>query len=1158
MDTHDAEGEPSPQTGPAAAGNAAGTGRPGPDAGSPRSAADDLPEALPEIPAGLSPGLALDLAPDIDSDIGSDIELDAGPDITIDVAADAADEDEPTRSAAPQDEDEDGDKDEDIEEVADLEEIDEIEEIDAEPTPRPAAAPPRPAAAPPRPHVPPVRASTPPPVPPRAAAPPIPPSATRRMPTEGSGLLAIPRRMPSLDSGSLGVPVDSGKVDLLGDQSGPVSMSGSGPVTAVSLEIPARLEIASPSALDQAQAEARDRRAPWAARERELVARFESAPDLPTAAVLAHELGELRERHLGDVDGALAAHRQALDADPSLRANLWALHRLLLRGGQWEELIDVLDAAALAAAQDQERAQLHLEKAHVIEVRLGDPARARDAYEQAAAFDPSLIEAHRGLERLALAAGDQETLARALAGLAAAMDEPAHALIYLLDLARLAGERGDFAGAREVLDRAAALDVGSGTTGGPDRVRVARERLRLAELADDAEEIIVALEAEIQALAQAQDQPRADADPAASTSGDDGAVRAVEIAALRRQQAMVARDRLTDPERAWGYLQDALGRAPAEPVILADVADLAERVGRYEELAALFQGLEALAGAGPRSPALTLRRADALLRSGHRGEARTLLDALARELPGYLPVLALRERDALQHRDWAALARAHLEVGMHPGRLLGADGAADERDRATAAAASTCAGHVLSWLCNDPAAAEAAFTQALAQVPGYGPAVEALLALHEHAGRLVEVASLLEQHVTTGSEAERTHRLERLARIYRELGQVEGVLGAEQRLLALAPPGSARAPLLWRIEGTLAALGRTRERIDVLIELAEALDVPAQRAQALGMAARACEALVDTVITDGHGQNGGAPGGELAAGDAEERRAHAARAADLYRQVLDLQPGDRYAQAALVELLRRSERWQELCAARRAEAEHLADGSALARALREAAAILRDELGQPAEAAVVYRELLDRMPGHAGAMQELAQVLGQSGEIDELVDALELESVTADAPRAQVLATLRLGLALERVSRRDQAAAAYRRVLDMAPDAAVAATLELGLAPALAAAAVIELADPVTEGSARVEALERLAESAGQTALGSELLEDAGWRWLIEADAVERAQDAFERAERWASGSGGPDNPGALLGLALLHARHGDTGAAGAALERLADAVPTP
>jgi tetratricopeptide (TPR) repeat protein len=1041
--------------------------------------------------------------------------------------------------------DDSGDLGDEIEDLEEIEELDEVAETDTR-TSAPVRQPPRPQTPPP------VRPRTPPPVPRAVTAPPVPRAVTA--PSVPSS--AVPRRMMSMDSGSMGVPAESGRVDLLGDHSGPMRLPGSGPLTAAVVEMPARLEIASPTVLDEALSRTEDERELWQARERTLVARLESAPDMQTAAVLAYELGELRERHLGNVEGALAAHRQALDADPSLRANLWALHRLLERSGQWEDLVDVLDSAALAAATDQERAELHLEKAHVLEIRLADPARARDAYEQAAAFDPAMIAAHRGLERLALASGDHETLARALAALAECMDEPAHALVYLLDLTRLAADRGDFASSREVLDRAAALGV--------ERGRVARERLRVAELADDPEDIIAALEAQIEDASTSQE------------AAGDGA--AVELAALRRRQALVARDRLGDPERAWGFLQDALTRAPGEAVVLADLTDLAERVGRYEELAALFQGLEALSGEGGRSVALSLRRADALLRSGHRSEARALLDALARELPGYLPVLALRERDALQAQDWAALARAHRDVGTHPGQLFdeaggGAGQPVSELDRLTAAAAATCAGHVQAWLCDDVTAAGVAFGEALAQVPDYGPAMEGLLALYDcglrsgpgAGGQLEQAAELLERYAATGTENERVHRLERLASIYRELGRLDQVLAVEQRLLALAPVGGAdRARVLWRMELTLSLLGRASARIDVLIELAEALDQPAQRAQALLMAARACEAMADgtrapeapaTPDAPDTGGASGTPGGE---DQAEARRTQAARAADLYRQVLELSPSDHYAQAALVSLLRRSGRWQELVAARRAEAELLPEGPAVARALREAAALLRDELGQPAEAAAVYRDLLDRMPGHPGGMQELAEVLAAGGDIDELVDALELESVTADAPRAQVLATLRLGLALERAGRRDQAAAAYRRVLDMAPDATVAATLELGAAPALAAAAVVELADPAAETSARIDALERLAESMGQGAVGSALFEDAGWRWWIEAEAVERAQDAFERAERWASGAGDRDNPGALLGLALLHARHGDIGAAGAALERLSDAVPTP
>src|SRR5690606_19326686 len=101
----------------------------------------------------------------------------------------------------------------------------------------------------------------------------------------------------------------------------------------------------------------------------------------------------------------------------------------------------------------------------------------------------------------------------------------------------------------------------------------------------DAEEMIAALEAQVACLASASDS--APVTPAGAEDAGEGAAAAADdtaatLVALRRMQAQVARDRLDDPERAWSFLQDALSRAPGEPLVLADLTDLAERLGRYD------------------------------------------------------------------------------------------------------------------------------------------------------------------------------------------------------------------------------------------------------------------------------------------------------------------------------------------------------------------------------------------------------------------------------------------------------------------------------------------------------------------------------------------------------------------------------------------------
>ena len=53
---------------------------------------------------------------------------------------------------------------------------------------------------------------------------------------------------------------------------------------------------------------------------------------------LAYELGELYERRLADEARAVKAYGRALDLDPSLRPNLWAIRRVFYRRALWPNL----------------------------------------------------------------------------------------------------------------------------------------------------------------------------------------------------------------------------------------------------------------------------------------------------------------------------------------------------------------------------------------------------------------------------------------------------------------------------------------------------------------------------------------------------------------------------------------------------------------------------------------------------------------------------------------------------------------------------------------------------------------------------------------------------------------------------------------------------
>ncbi|NUP12755.1 MAG: hypothetical protein HOW73_42485 [Polyangiaceae bacterium] len=143
---------------------------------------------------------------------------------------------------------------------------------------------------------------------------------------------------------------------------------------------------------------------------------------------LHRRLGDVRRLHLGDLDGALEAYRQALAIEPSDNATRSALeqmldlpdarrnvaevlHPLYEADGDAEKLLRVLDIEAEVADSSAERIE-RLEKAlATAEGPLGDPARAygyaRRAFKESAA-DERIGRQRETLERLTASTGRWE------------------------------------------------------------------------------------------------------------------------------------------------------------------------------------------------------------------------------------------------------------------------------------------------------------------------------------------------------------------------------------------------------------------------------------------------------------------------------------------------------------------------------------------------------------------------------------------------------------------------------------------------------------------------------------------------------------------------------------------------------------------------------
>ncbi|MBI4508338.1 MAG: hypothetical protein HY698_01800 [Deltaproteobacteria bacterium] len=727
---------------------------------------------------------------------------------------------------------------------------------------------------------------------------------------------------------------------------------------------------ATATILDQAIADAQSE--DWKSRADELVAELDRETNREHAALLACELGELLERKLKDEGAAVKAHARALQLDPALRPNLWSIRRVFYRRGLWPNLLKLIDAETRFAGSDSERADLHVEKGHILEDRVGDRAAAKSAYDRAIALDSRHLPALLARERLAHLEQDDATLARIVRLLTDAVGSPARKVAYLLDLARLvARDKAAIPSALEILAEASAVGVG--------RREVLTERARLAEVLGSVDEVLAALEARV-ALAR-----------------DEGASPR-EVLVLRKRQADVA-EKAGDLERAWAYLEQAASLAPSDALVLSRMLELAEKLGRWDSLASLCAQLAEHEPDAEHALLLEVKRAFVLERAGKPEEALACLTELSARAPGHLAVSDACERSALARGDFETVVKllvAQAEAAR-TGTILG--GEADVPPSATwAAALLVAAGDVSSLRLGRNADARMYHGQALSLVPGYWPAVYALSALSQREGRLEDACALLELQLDaiglSGPEAD--DALEELARLYEEQGKPEDALRAIERLNQKRPDDRS---ILFRLEELLRSLGRNEERVRLLEEIAASVQEPARKTHAFLEVARIYE---DELHQPG-------------------------RAIETTRKAVSCSPEETFAREELALLLFRKGEWEELARVLMETSDLVVDDAhpAFARARAGAAAVLAGKLGQEKEAAALYRSLVASDAGDS-TWCRLEDALSDR---DELADVLESES-SLQGGTARGLLLMRLGELHESRGRVEDARGAFRRAAE--------------------------------------------------------------------------------------------------------------------------------
>jgi tetratricopeptide (TPR) repeat protein len=121
------------------------------------------------------------------------------------------------------------------------------------------------------------------------------------------------------------------------------------------------------------------------------------------------EIGEVYYRDIGKTDQAEQAYTAALDFDPSSRDALHALGQLYERSGNWFNALEKLNQEAQVVGGTPEGVELYYRIGKINEEMLLNTEAAREAYNQALAFDPGYLPAIKALKEIARAESERAT-----------------------------------------------------------------------------------------------------------------------------------------------------------------------------------------------------------------------------------------------------------------------------------------------------------------------------------------------------------------------------------------------------------------------------------------------------------------------------------------------------------------------------------------------------------------------------------------------------------------------------------------------------------------------------------------------------------------------------------------------------------------------------
>ncbi|MCW5805807.1 MAG: tetratricopeptide repeat protein, partial [Deltaproteobacteria bacterium] len=769
--------------------------------------------------------------------------------------------------------------------------------------------------------------------------------------------------------------------------------------------------------------------------------------DATERASLLIEIASLQEEKLVDLDGAAATYREALQTVPGQLRALRALSRIEEARGDWESLVEVLDAELAVHPADaaQLRFDLLMRLGSLEEAQLDRPERALAYYRDALA-----IKQGRGSEAearpAAVAALARYLPAQGPGAKVPPADRVGAARLVLPHLENAPDRRTQHALALEVIRAGEA-------TSPPERLHLDRQLMRIyhTELGDpgaawgaglrvvgadpaDAEtrRMLGLLAGQLgrdgewaQQLTAALAALKATGPSAASEGGH-------QVRAVATELALLAGERLADKalaERAWLAVLE----------VEIDAADAFDALTGAYRLDQRWTDLRAL----------LVRRAEVALDSDVKRAVLLELASLEEDVldqpaeaaaahrrvleldPGFLASYAALDRLYAAGSQWQELEELLARQVDH---------ARSPREQVELAYRRA---ELFAHRLNQPVRAVDLLEEVIAKQRGHADACELLEELLPPAVER-EVAALGAGGGRTDAIAMRIARtLEPLYEHDKLWKDLVGVLRAQRRLAT----GTEAVELLARVAAIEEAeLAYAPNAFDAWIEVLS-LDPTHERArgelsrlaQTLGRwpeATAALEAAASAAPATDVATRG-ALLGELATyydiqlGDGQ-------RAIAAYRRLLESDPTNpavvRRAGAALARLYEEARAWSELRAVTRRQSEWAEDAAERRMLLGKVAALEEDKLSDRDAAIATWRDVLNDAPADEGALDALERLYQQGEKWRDLIDVLRRKLDRADDEAAHALLARVAEIHEVMLEEPDEAIAAHLEIVDRDPN----------------------------------------------------------------------------------------------------------------------------